>query len=110
MRFESRIEQYAPPGGIPSSGSAILLDLGAHVVDQALLLFGPVVSPTPSWTIRASFRSLVSAPRALTALAATNGERRRSATAPSVSAVPHVPDPAANGCQPRSIAAIVKLS
>ena len=44
MRFESRIEQYTPPGGIPSSGGGILLDLGAHVVDQALLLFGPVMS------------------------------------------------------------------
>jgi predicted dehydrogenase len=44
MRFESRIEQYAPPGGIPSSGGGILLDLPAHVVDQALLLFGPAVS------------------------------------------------------------------
>ena len=43
-RFESRIEQYTPPGGLPSSGGGILLDLGAHVVDQALLLFGPVTS------------------------------------------------------------------
>jgi predicted dehydrogenase len=43
-RFESRIEQYTPPGGVPSSGGGILLDLGAHVVDQALLLFGPVRS------------------------------------------------------------------
>ncbi len=43
-RFESRMEQYTPPGGIPSSGGGILLDLGAHVVDQALVLFGPVVS------------------------------------------------------------------
>jgi predicted dehydrogenase len=43
-RFESRIEQYTPPGGIPSSGGGILLDLGAHVVDQALLLFGAVSS------------------------------------------------------------------
>jgi predicted dehydrogenase len=39
-RFESRIEQYTPAGGIPESGGGILLDLGAHVVDQALLLFG----------------------------------------------------------------------
>ncbi len=44
IRFESRIEQHAPPGGIPSSGGGVLLDLGAHVVDQALLLFGPVGS------------------------------------------------------------------
>jgi predicted dehydrogenase len=43
-RFESRIEQYTPPGGIPASGGGILLDLGAHVVDQSLLLFGPVGS------------------------------------------------------------------
>ena len=43
-RFESRIEQYAPPGGIPDSGGGILFDLGAHIVDQALLLFGPVTS------------------------------------------------------------------
>lgn len=44
IRFESRIEQHAPPGGIPSSGGGVLLDLGAHVVDQALVLFGPVRS------------------------------------------------------------------
>jgi predicted dehydrogenase len=43
-RFESRMEQYAPAGGIPDSGGGILLDLGAHLADQALLLFGPVVS------------------------------------------------------------------
>jgi predicted dehydrogenase len=43
-RFESRMEQYAPADGIPDSGGGILLDLGAHIVDQALLLFGPVTS------------------------------------------------------------------
>lgn len=43
-RFESRMEQYAPAGGIPASGGGILLDLGAHIADQALLLFGPVMS------------------------------------------------------------------
>jgi predicted dehydrogenase len=43
-RFESRMEQHTPPGGIPSSGGGILLDLGSHVVDQALVLFGPVAS------------------------------------------------------------------
>jgi predicted dehydrogenase len=43
-RFESRMEQYTPAGGIPASGGGILLDFGAHIVDQALLLFGPVMS------------------------------------------------------------------
>ena len=43
-RFESRMEQYTPEGGIPASGGGILLDFGAHIVDQALLLFGPVIS------------------------------------------------------------------
>jgi predicted dehydrogenase len=57
-RFESRIEQYAPPGGIPSSGGGILFDLGAHLVDQALLLF------TPNWTTRAACRAGSSSPRA----------------------------------------------
>ena len=43
-RFESRMEQYSPADGIPASGGGILLDLGAHIADQALLLFGPVMS------------------------------------------------------------------
>jgi predicted dehydrogenase len=43
-RFESRMEQYTPAGGLPSSGGGILLDLGAHVADQALLAFGPAAS------------------------------------------------------------------
>lgn len=44
QRIESRIEQFAPPSGIPDSGGGILLDLGSHVVDQVLLLAGPAVS------------------------------------------------------------------
>jgi predicted dehydrogenase len=44
IRFESRIEQVTPPGGITATGGGILLDLGAHVFDQALLLFGPASS------------------------------------------------------------------
>ena len=44
IRFESRIEQFTPPDGITASGGGILLDLGSHLVDQALALFGPVTS------------------------------------------------------------------
>jgi predicted dehydrogenase len=48
-RFESRFERWRPqpkPGwresGDPADGGGLLLDLGSHLVDQALLLFGPV--------------------------------------------------------------------
>lgn len=48
-RFESRFERWRPqPGGgwresgDPEDVGGLLYDLGAHLVDQALLLFGPV--------------------------------------------------------------------
>jgi len=49
-RFESRFERWRPelaPGAwressTPSEGGGLLLDLGTHLVDQALTLFGPV--------------------------------------------------------------------
>src|SRR3954447_9969089 len=41
-RFESRFERYAPDPGPPASGGGTLLDFGSHLVDQALVLFGPV--------------------------------------------------------------------
>jgi scyllo-inositol 2-dehydrogenase (NADP+) len=47
-RFESRYERWRPQVASgwrndpdPAQGGGILLDLGSHVVDQALLLFGP---------------------------------------------------------------------
>lgn len=48
-RFESRFERWRPQpksgwreSGDPADGGGILADLGSHLVDQALLLFGPV--------------------------------------------------------------------
>lgn len=41
-RFESRVERYSPSSVGKESGGGILRDLGSHLVDQALLLFGPV--------------------------------------------------------------------
>jgi predicted dehydrogenase len=48
LRFESRYERWQPevaPGWRndpdPAGGGGILIDLGSHVVDQALQLFGP---------------------------------------------------------------------
>lgn len=47
-RFESRFEWWMPSAGdswkattTAGDGGGVLLDLGAHLVDQALLLFGP---------------------------------------------------------------------
>lgn len=41
-RFESRIERYSPGSVGKESGGGVLRDLGSHLVDQALVLFGPV--------------------------------------------------------------------
>jgi scyllo-inositol 2-dehydrogenase (NADP+) len=51
LRFESRFERWKPDAGSekpwrdaapPAEGGGILLDLGSHLVDQAVQLFGPV--------------------------------------------------------------------
>jgi predicted dehydrogenase len=42
--FESRMEQYPPPGGFSATGGGVLRDFGSHVADQALQLFGPAAS------------------------------------------------------------------
>lgn len=44
LRFESRFERLAPDPGPPASGGGTLLDFGSHLVDQALVLFGPARS------------------------------------------------------------------
>jgi predicted dehydrogenase len=41
-RFESAMEQWSAEPRPPSSGGGMLRDLGSHLVDQAVLLFGPV--------------------------------------------------------------------
>ncbi|MFF8411913.1 Gfo/Idh/MocA family oxidoreductase [Streptomyces omiyaensis] len=51
QRFESRFERWRPrpkggwrESGAPEEIGGLLYDLGSHVVDQALVLFGPAVS------------------------------------------------------------------
>jgi scyllo-inositol 2-dehydrogenase (NADP+) len=48
-RFESRFESFKPgpprswkAEATPAAGGGILFDLGAHLIDQAVLLFGPI--------------------------------------------------------------------
>ena len=40
-RFESRFERFRPDAAPKPAGGGTLLDLGSHLVDQALTLFGP---------------------------------------------------------------------
>lgn len=42
--FESRFERFAPVPGPPAAGGGTLRDFGSHLVDQAMVLFGPVTT------------------------------------------------------------------
>ncbi len=52
VRFESRFERLAPDAGPGAAGGGTLLDFGSHLVDQALLLLGPVASVYAEWRLR----------------------------------------------------------
>ena len=54
VRLESRFERLDPDPGPPPSGGGTLLDFGSHLVDQALVLFGPVDSVYAEWRLRES--------------------------------------------------------
>ncbi|MGY1838066.1 MULTISPECIES: Gfo/Idh/MocA family protein [unclassified Modestobacter] len=51
-RFESRFERFAPEPGPGASGGGTLLDFGSHLVDQALVLLGPVTAVYAEWRVR----------------------------------------------------------
>jgi predicted dehydrogenase len=51
-RLESRFERLAPDAGPGASGGGTLLDFGSHLVDQALVLLGPVGSVYAEWRLR----------------------------------------------------------
>jgi predicted dehydrogenase len=53
-RFESRFERFDPEPGPPAAGGGTLLDFGAHLVDQALVLLGPVAGVYAEWRVRES--------------------------------------------------------
>jgi predicted dehydrogenase len=53
-RFESRFERLDPDPGPPASGGGTLRDFGSHLVDQALVLLGPVSSVYAEWRLRDS--------------------------------------------------------
>ena len=44
LRFESRFERFSPEPGPPAAGGGTLRDFGSHLVDQALVLLGPVAT------------------------------------------------------------------
>jgi predicted dehydrogenase len=51
-RFESRFERWAPEPGPSAAGGGALRDFGSHLVDQALVLLGPVASVYAEWRLR----------------------------------------------------------
>ena len=53
-RFESRFERFDPEPGPPAAGGGTLLDFGSHLVDQALVLLGPVESVYAEFRVRDS--------------------------------------------------------
>ena len=50
--FESRFERFEPAPGPPVAGGGTLLDFGSHLVDQALVLAGPVDRVYAEWHVR----------------------------------------------------------
>ncbi len=52
-RFESHFERFEPEPGPPAAGGGTLLDFGSHLVDQALVLLGPVESVYAEWHVNA---------------------------------------------------------
>jgi predicted dehydrogenase len=52
VRFESRFERLAPQDGPGAAGGGTLRDFGAHLVDQALVLLGPVATVYAEWRLR----------------------------------------------------------
>lgn len=53
-RFESRFERFAPLNGPGLAGGGTLLDFGSHLVDQALVLLGPVSTVYAEFRVRES--------------------------------------------------------
>lgn len=53
-RLESRFERWKPEPGPGLAGGGALLDLGSHLVDQALLLCGPVQDVYAQWHLQDS--------------------------------------------------------
>ena len=51
VRFESRFERFSPGRGPGAAGGGTLLDFGSHLVDQALLLMGPVAAVYAEWRL-----------------------------------------------------------
>jgi len=53
-RLESRFERFTPDPGPAPSGGGTMLDFGSHLVDQALVLLGPVATVYAEWRVRDS--------------------------------------------------------
>ncbi|KQS71560.1 Gfo/Idh/MocA family oxidoreductase [Modestobacter sp. Leaf380] len=52
--LESRFERLTPQDGPGAAGGGTLRDFGSHLVDQALVLLGPVATVSAHWSLRDS--------------------------------------------------------
>ena len=52
VRMESRFERFVPDRDPKPAGGGTLLDFGSHLIDQALVVLGPVDTVYAEWTIR----------------------------------------------------------
>ena len=78
-RFESAFERFATEP-VPAAGGGILRDFGSHLIDQALLLFGPVASVYGEGDLEERFSAVLQHQGGMTSHIA--GDWRQGAPAP----------------------------
>jgi predicted dehydrogenase len=77
--FESAFERFSPDP-VPAAGGGILLDFGSHLIDQALLLFGPVATVYADGPLEDRFFAVLEHRGGMTSH--ISGDWRQSAPAP----------------------------
>src|SRR5690606_9223468 len=105
-RFESRFERWRPQlkggwreSGDPAEIGGLLYDLGSHVVDQALVLFGPVTSVYAESDVRRE-GALADDDTVIALTHASGGRSPLHVSASAARLAPRVTLPPASGVRP----------